>query len=150
MVNFNHIKSAHDRISNYIHNTPVLTCENINEEINAYESELEELSDQLGVINKDIEMFSGSNKKLRKLGNLRGKLSQKVATITEEHKFFTDNTVCPTCTQSIEESFRIDKINDAKSKAKELEQGYKELEEAIRLEEERETNSRSLPRRHPN
>ena len=33
MVNFNHIKSAHDRISNYIHNTPVLTCENINEEI---------------------------------------------------------------------------------------------------------------------
>ena len=33
MVNFNHIKSAHDRISNYIHNTPVLTCEIINEEM---------------------------------------------------------------------------------------------------------------------
>ena len=32
MVNFNHIKSAHDRISNYIHNTPVLTCGNIDEE----------------------------------------------------------------------------------------------------------------------
>ena len=32
MVNFNHIKSAHDRISNYIHNTPVLTCKNIDEE----------------------------------------------------------------------------------------------------------------------
>ncbi len=110
----------------------------INEEINAYESGLEEMSDELNVINKDVEMFSGSNKKLRKLGNLRGKLSQKVATITEEHKFFTDNTVCPTCTQSIEEEFRIDRINDAKSKAKELEQGYKELEEAIRLEEERE------------
>ena len=108
-------------------------------EINGYESELEELSDQLVVINKDIEMFSGSNKKLRKLGNLRGKLSQKVSTITKEHKFFTDNTVCPTCTQSIEEEFRIDRINGAKSKAKELEKGYKELEEAIRLEEERET-----------
>ncbi len=113
--------------------------EKINEEINEYESGLEEMSDELNVINKDIEMFSGSNKKLRKLGNLRGKLSQKVATITEEHKFFTDNTVCPTCTQSIEEEFRIDRINDAKSKAKELEQGYRELEEAIRLEEERET-----------
>ena len=73
-------------------------------------------------------MFSGRIKKLRKLGNLRGKLSQKVETITEEHKFFTDNTVCPTCTQSIEEEFRIDRINDAKSKAKELEQGYKEFE----------------------
>ena len=111
----------------------------INGEINAYEGELQEMSDELNVLNKDVEMFSGSNKKLRKLGNLRGKLSQKVSTITEEHKFFTDNTVCPTCTQSIEESFRIDRINDAKSKAKELEKGYKELEEAIRLEEERET-----------
>jgi len=123
---------------------------NINEEINAYESELEELSDQLGVINKDIEMFSGSNKKLRKLGNLRGKLSQKVATITEEHKFFTDNTVCPTCTQSIEEEFRIDRINDAKSKAKELEKGYKELEEAIRLEEERETQFKEFTKEASN
>jgi len=112
--------------------------EEINGEINAYEGELEYLSDELNVLNKDVEMFSGSNKKLRKLGNLRGKLSQKVSTITEEHKFFTDNTVCPTCTQSIDEAFRIDRINDAKSKAKELEQGYKELEEAIRLEEERE------------
>ena len=110
----------------------------INKEIDSYESGLEEMSEELNVINKDIEMFSGSNKKLRKLGNLRGKLSQKVATITEEHKFFTDNTVCPTCTQSIEEEFRIDRINDAESKAKELEKGYKELEEAIRLEEERE------------
>ena len=112
----------------------------INKEINSYESGLEEMSEELNVINKDIEMFSGSNKKLRKLGNLRGKLSQKVATITEEHKFFTDNTVCPTCTQSIEEEFRIDRINDAESKAKELEKGYKELEEAIRLEEERENH----------
>ena len=32
MVNFNHIESAHNRISNFIHNTPILTCENINTE----------------------------------------------------------------------------------------------------------------------
>ena len=52
--------------------------------------------------------------------------------------FFTQNTVCPTCTQSIEETFRINKIEDAQSKAKELQSGYKELEEAIKKEEERE------------
>ena len=34
MVNFNHIESAHNRISNFIHNTPILTCENINRETN--------------------------------------------------------------------------------------------------------------------
>jgi len=61
----------------------------------------------------------------------KGKISNKVATITKEHKFFTENTVCPTCTQSIEEDFRINKIDDAQTKAKELQSGYKELEQAI-------------------
>ena len=35
MVNYNDIESAHNRISNFIHNTPILTCENINLESNA-------------------------------------------------------------------------------------------------------------------
>ena len=87
---------------------------------------------------KEQETVTGSGKKLRQLGNLKGKISQKVATITKEHKFFTENTVCPTCTQSIGEEFRINKIDDAQTKAKELQSGYKELEEAIKKEEERE------------
>ena len=72
------------------------------------------------------------------MGNLKGKISQKVSTITKEHKFFNENTVCPTCTQTIEEEFRLNRINDAQNKAKELQQGYTELEEAIKLEEARE------------
>ena len=88
--------------------------------------------------NKVLESYTGATEKLRKLGNLKGKISQKVSTITKEHKFFTENTVCPTCTQSIDEEFRINKINDAQTKAKELQSGYKELEEAIKGEEERE------------
>ena len=87
---------------------------------------------------KEQEKVTGATEKLRKLGGLRGKISNKVATITKEHKFFTDNTVCPTCTQSIHEEFRINKIDDAQTKAKELQSGYKELEEAIKNEEERE------------
>ncbi len=89
-------------------------------------------------LNKDIEGVTGATSKLRKLGNLKGKISNKVATITKEHKFFTENTVCPTCDQSIEETFRINRINDAQNKAKELQSGYIELEEAIKEEEERE------------
>jgi DNA repair exonuclease SbcCD ATPase subunit len=89
-------------------------------------------------LNKEIEGVTGATSKLRKLGNLKGKISNKVATITKEHKFFTENTVCPTCDQSIEETFRINRINDAQNKAKELQSGYKELEEAIKEEEERE------------
>jgi len=101
---------------------------NINESSN---SELESLQSK-------VEKYSGSTNKLRKLGNLKGKISNKVSTITKEHKFFSDNTVCPTCGQDIEETFRINRISDAQSKAKELQSGYKELEEAIKEEEERE------------
>ena len=87
---------------------------------------------------KKQEEVSGASDKLKKLGTLKGKISQKVSTITVEHKFFNENTVCPTCTQEIDEEFRINKINDAQNKAKDLQSGYKELEVAIKEEEDRE------------
>ena len=107
-------------------------------ESDGYVSANEQLENDVFDLTKRQEEVTGATEKLRKLGNLKGKISQKVSTITKEHKFFTENTVCPTCTQSIDESFRINKINDAQTKAKELQSGYKELEEAIKNEEERE------------
>ena len=85
-----------------------------------------------------LEEFANPSEKLRKLGNLKGKLSQKVSNVTKEHKFFNENTVCPTCTQGIDERFRLDKIADAQNKAKELQSGYADLENAIKEEEEKE------------
>ena len=89
-------------------------------------------------LTKEIEGLDTAKAKLRKLGDLKGKISNKVSTITKEHKFFTENTVCPTCGQGIEEDLRINRITDAQNKAKELQSGYKELEDAINKEEERE------------
>ena len=100
--------------------------------------ENEHTNDTVYKLTEDQEKVTGATEKLRKLGGLKGKISNKVSTITKEHKFFTDNVTCPTCTQSIDETFRINKINDAQTKAKELQSGYKELEEAIKNEEERE------------
>ena len=93
---------------------------------------------------KEQEEVVGAGDKLVKLNNLKGKLSQKVGTITKEHKFFTENTVCPTCTQEIEEDFRLNRITDAQNKAKELQKGYQELEEAIKFEKERERQFTAL------
>ena len=120
------IKDKEDRIGNLLNEE--------NDLMNVNESKNMELSS----LQKKTEQYSGATSKLRKLGNLKGKISNKVATITKEHKFFTENTVCPTCTQSIEEDFRINKIDDAQTKAKELQSGYKELEQAINEEENRE------------
>jgi DNA repair exonuclease SbcCD ATPase subunit len=108
------------------------------EEADNYVKENEALENDVFDLTKEQEKVTGATEKLRKLGGLKGKISNKVSVITKEHKFFTDNTVCPTCTQAIEEEFRINKIADAQTKAKELQSGYKELEEAIKNEEERE------------
>ena len=119
--------------------------------INLLEGEMQDASDETECLTKDVEMYTkdqevltGATKKLRELGNLKGKISSKVSTITKDHKFFTDHTVCPTCGQDIEEEFRINKIADAQTKAKELQSGYKELEEAIKNEEKRERQFTAL------
>jgi DNA repair exonuclease SbcCD ATPase subunit len=118
--------------------------ENIFVGIGTHRQIIEDTDKKLKSINDDMESFANSNKKLRKLGNLKGKLSNKVSNITKEHKFFSENVTCPTCTQNIEESFRLNKINEAESKAKELKKGYEELESAIKLEEEREQTFKKL------
>jgi len=114
------------------------------DEENGYMHDTDSLNYNLETLQEQLEKYTGATDKLRKLGNLKGKISQKVSTITKEHKFFTENTVCPTCTQSIEETFRINRITDAQDKAKELQSGYKELEEAIKEEEERERQFTAL------
>jgi DNA repair exonuclease SbcCD ATPase subunit len=116
----------------------------LSEEIEQHLEENTSLEEPLRDHIKEQDKLVGYAEKLRKLGNLKGKISQKVSTLTKEHKFFTENTVCPTCTQSIEETFRINRITDAQNKAKELQSGYKELEEAIKEEEERERQFTAL------
>ena len=87
---------------------------------------------------KQQEKFLGADKTLKELGNLKGKISNKASTVQKEHKFFTKNTVCPTCTQDIDERFRLNKLDEAQQKAKELKSGFEELEKTIAKEEERE------------
>ena len=93
---------------------------------------------------KEQEEVTDAGEKLVKLNTLKGKITQKVSTITKEHKFFTENTVCPTCDQNIEEEFRVNRIADVQTKAKELKKGFEELEETIKLEENRERQSTKL------
>ena len=96
---------------------------------------VEEVSNTL---QPQLENLLDASRKLKQLSNLKGKISEKVSSITEQHKFFNNNSVCPTCTQTIEEEFRLNKVSESETKAKELQQGYNELKEAIQQEEKRE------------
>ena len=126
------IKSNHDKINELLSESD--NCVSANEDL-----ELE----VTGLI-EDQEKFVGADKKLSKLNNFKGQISNKVSTITKEHKFFTDNTVCPTCTQPIEESFRLNKIADVQTKARELKKGFNDLEESIKTEQDRERQFKKL------
>jgi DNA repair exonuclease SbcCD ATPase subunit len=116
----------------------------LDNEVGAYIGENSKTEEEVFKFTKEQEEVIGAGDKLVKLNNLKGKISQKVSVITKEHKFFTENTVCPTCTQTIEEEFRLNRITDAQNKAKELKDGYEELEETIKFEQERERQFNAL------
>ena len=113
-------------------------------EVDEYLKENTKLQEDLQNTTKQQEEVAGARQKLSKLNTLRGKLSAKVSAVTKEHKFFTENTVCPTCTQDIEESFRLNKIDDVQNTAKELKEGFDELESTIKFEQERERQFNAL------
>lgn len=97
-----------------------------------------EIEEQIFTTNKQLEEVTGASQKLKKLVNLKGTITQKLATASTENVFFKVNTVCPTCTQDIDEEFRLNKINQLETRSKELKNGIEEIEKVIQDEEIRE------------
>ena len=122
-----------------------------NNRINEKQSRIEELSnfidktlenntkieEKVEELNLTIVDVSSSGEKLKKLGTLKGKLSQRIGTINKDLKFFTENSVCPTCTQDIDEDFKHSKIDEYQKSSGELTNAFKELTDAIEKEEEK-------------
>jgi DNA repair exonuclease SbcCD ATPase subunit len=96
------------------------------------------LQDTLLELNSDLEKLSYIPKKLKQFLGIYGKLQQKTSTIKEEVFFFENNTVCPTCTQTVDEDFRKNKFISLQKTLDELVQGEAQIYEDIKREEERE------------
>ena len=114
------------------------------EKIKEYQQEEEnslgnirDLTDQVTNLSTEMEEYSKSSGKLKKLNTFLIKLNQKLQTCKKEHEFFEDNHVCPTCTQDLSDEFRADKIEEGKTKLDEMNVGYEELQTAIKDEEKR-------------
>lgn len=89
-------------------------------------------------LNSILTELSDSPKKLKKLGSLEGKISQKISTAKTDKNFFTKNSVCPTCTQEITAELKEQKTTEFESAINELEDAYQKLKDAISEEEEKE------------
>jgi DNA repair exonuclease SbcCD ATPase subunit len=96
------------------------------------------IENEINLLNDKLLENSKASEKLRKLGNIKGKISQKIRTISDEQLFFNEQKKCPTCTQDIDENLRQSKIKESEEKLKELGDGYQELQNAINEEERRE------------
>lgn len=95
-------------------------------------------------LNSSLTSLNESPNKLKKLGTLKGKLSQKLSTVVDDRDFFLDNSICPTCTQHIDSELKLKKCSEYESSIKELEDAYEKLKDTIREEEERETQFASI------
>ena len=81
---------------------------------------------------------------LKKLTSLRTKIQTKRETVNEETVFFNEHSVCPTCTQSIEEEFRLNRIGTLNASIEKLNEGLTDLDSKIEEEEKRESQYNEL------
>jgi len=118
----------------------------INDKISELNIDIDVLNQDNGLLEKDIKRFTEEREsvqdakaKIRKLGNLKGKIAQKISTISKNREFFTTNDTCPTCTQNIHSDIKEQKISEYNKESEKLEGGYQELLDTIKSEEFRES-----------
>ena len=122
----------------------VETIADLDDEIEKFTKQNAYLQEEASAQSNNMQEFVGAREKLKEYGNIKGKLSQKIQNIVKEHKFFNENRVCPTCDQHIEEEFRLNRIEDSQNKAQDLQKGYEQLQQAIKEEEDRESQFNDL------
>ena len=101
--------------------------------------EIHKLTEDVENLSKQMEELSNSKNKLKKLNEFLTKIKTKLSSCEKEHGFFVDNHICPTCTQELSEEFREVKIKEGEEALDNLQTGLDDLNDAIKKEEDRET-----------
>lgn len=112
----------------------------INDIDSQIEKILESIIDITNVIefkNQDLLNFSNSSTKLKKLENLKTKFTEKISNAKKTYDFFNESSVCPTCTQSIDDRFKLNKLVELDEKKNELNSACEQLDLAILDEQDR-------------
>ena len=111
---------------------------------NEYHNEVARLTSEVEKHSEEMKEVSNSKAKLKKLNTFLFKIHSKLKNCQKEHDFFSDNHVCPTCTQELDEDFRQEKINEGASELNKMNTGVEELLAEIAKEEERENKFTEL------
>ena len=112
----------------------IVTCD---EDVEKYQKQVTKLISQVNKEEKEAEQYLASPKTLKELDKYKTKIKLKQDDATDEMNFFVNNQTCSTCTQPIEESFRVNKVNTLKETIDKYTINMGELQTAYDLEEER-------------
>ena len=104
-------------------------------EIHKAESEIEDLQAQskeaTTFIVENQEKTNAESKKLhdkkQSLQNYNHQFEQQISTVVKDAKFYEENKECPTCSQEINDTLRHEKMNQARDKAKKLQDAIVEV-----------------------
>ena len=121
----------------------IVTCD---EESANYQKRIEDLISKVSSKEKEIQQYITSSNTIKKLSSFKVKLETKKQTSNDHLVLFQKNTVCPTCTQNIEDSFRVNKIDHLQQVISKYQTNLTEIETAITEEEEREQKFLGLQR----
>lgn len=105
--------------------------------IESEKSIVAELDIKIGELNDEIGDQDQVNKKQKKLQILEGQLADKVAKLKSEIEFFNAHDNCPTCKQSIDDSFKCETVDSKQSQLTELASGTEQLRVEIQNIQER-------------
>ena len=120
--------------------------QNCDQETVEYQRSVEELISKVNEKQKEVEEYITATDTLKKLSKFKVKLQTKKQNCNQELDFFTENTVCPTCTQDIEDKFRVNRIDQLRQVLVKHQASIDEITSAIEAEEEREKNLVKLQR----
>ncbi len=111
---------------------------NLFKTVDTFQQQNESSNDEVTTLQDELDGLANINSSLKKMNTIKTKLDHRIQNITSDHKFFSENTVCPTCDQEIQEEFRLNKIGEIESKVKEINSAYVDLKKSIKEEQEKE------------
>jgi DNA repair exonuclease SbcCD ATPase subunit len=95
-------------------------------------------TEEVNSFNEELKGFIKASSQLKKLGSLKGKLSQKIESLKENHSFFEHNDVCPTCSQDISSEVKEQKLKESEENIEKVSKGYSDLMQTIKAEQKKE------------
>jgi len=120
--------------------------EDIYKDISRYQKCVEDILVKIENKETELEKYADASDTIRKLESFQTKIHSKRHNSCKDLDFFEENSNCPTCTQEIEESFRLNKTTELKEAISKYENNLSEIKQAISDEESREREFSTLQR----